>query len=86
MKQSERSKNKQLKREEDGTVTDVLSSARDITEQTKEYERLQQTEKRWLAITESTQDAILMMVESGERKDQEGSWKDRRKSQCTLEH
>ncbi len=65
MNQSEHAEDKQLKRDEGGTVTDVLSSARDITEQKRKDERLQQIEESWLAITESTQDAILMMDPEG---------------------
>ena len=65
MNQNEHAENKQLKRDEGGTVTGVLSSARDITKQKGEYERLQQIEGLWVAITESTQDAILMMDTEG---------------------
>ncbi|MBI9077415.1 MAG: PAS domain-containing protein [Desulfatibacillum sp.] len=52
-------------KDESGNVAGALSSAHDITEQKRENERLQQIEERWLAITESTQDAILMMDPEG---------------------
>jgi PAS domain S-box-containing protein len=48
-----------------GNDLGYLSSARDITEQKREEERLQKIEERWLAITESTQDAILIMDPEG---------------------
>ena len=52
-------------KDKSGNVTGALSFARDITEQKREDERLQQIEERWLAITESTQYAILMMDPEG---------------------
>ena len=54
-----------VRKDESGKVTGVLYSARDITERQRIDEKLQQLEERFRAITDSTQDAILMQDPEG---------------------